>query len=263
MSNFNDPFGDNYLSQPEQVPAASKRIDLRWLWSLPIFAVFTTAIVVFVSSVSLYDQPRDMEGFVAKIRATTVTVYCQSGSGSGWAIDLGTLAGGDVDPDFPTEIVTNHHVIESCIDDGEVEISSPSFPGLEVAYIYDFDGEVNDIALLVTAAPMPALRPSFDQPRIGQWAMAVGSPGTWNLSGGLLRGNVTFGRVTNFAESLVATDAAVNFGNSGGPLVNSLGEVIGTNTWIDAGELTDNITYAQGTPVLCRTIIRCSIALDW
>lgn len=263
MSNYSDPFGDPYLGQPEQIPATSRSFDFRWLWSLPILGVGVIAAVLFTSSANIYDQPRDMEGFVAKVRATTVTVYCENGSGSGWAIELGTLAGEDVDPNFPTEIVTNHHVIEDCIEAGEVQISSPSFSGLVVAYIHDYEGELNDIALLVTAEPMPVLRPSFDQPKIGQWAMAVGSPGTWNLSGGLLRGNVTFGRVTNFAESLVATDAAVNFGNSGGPLVNTLGEVIGTNTWIDAGELTDNITYAQGTPVLCRTIIRCSIELDW
>lgn len=262
MASYSDPFGETSLNEPP--PRHSKRAVPKWVfWLLPILAVGALGTVLTVSGGDLYEQPRNMEAFVAKIRDATVTVYCGEGGGSGWAIELGTLAGGEVDPSYPTEIVTNHHVIEDCLDQAWVEVSSPSFPGFVRAYIHDYDGYFDDIALLVTDQDMPALRPSFDEPRIGQWAMAVGSPGTWTVSQGLLQGNVTFGRVTNFAESLVVTDAAVNYGNSGGPLVNSLGEVLGTNTWIDAGELTDNITYAQGTPVLCRTIIRCRVDLEW
>jgi S1-C subfamily serine protease len=262
MTYTSDPFDPSSQYVPEQTPAFPAKNRLRLLWGVPVAAVLAVAAVLF-SGQSIYEQPRDLGAFVDKIRSATVTIFCGNSSGSGWAIELSTLGGGEIDPGNPFQIVTNHHVIEDCISSGIVEISSPSFAGITTAYLHDYDGVTSDIALLVTKQSLPTLRPSFDRPEIGQWSMAVGSPGTWNTSDGLLKGNVTFGRVTNFAESLVATDAAVNYGNSGGPLVNSLGEVIGTNTWIDSGGYTDNITYAQGTPILCRTILNCTLDMDW
>lgn len=262
MTYSTDPFGAGSQYTPVLSLTPPQKNWLRLLWGLPVVVVLAVAAVLF-SGQSLYEQPRDLGAFVDKIRSATVTIFCENSSGSGWAIELATLGGGEIDPANPFEIVTNHHVIEDCISSGVVEISSPSFAGVATAYIHDYDGVTSDIALLVTEQFLPTLRPSFDRPEIGQWSMAVGSPGSWNTSDGLLKGNVTFGRVTNYAESLVATDAAVNYGNSGGPLVNSLGEVIGTNTWIDSGGYTDNITYAQGTPILCRTILNCTLDMDW
>lgn len=262
MRHSKDPFSGDVLMSLEPESRVTKKRFLQWLWIFPVFIVVLVAGLIW-SLPKIYDQPRDLESFIGKVRAATVTVYCNETSGSGWAIELSTLSGEEVDQENPLEIVTNHHVVEDCIAAGVVEISSPSFSGYAAAYILDYEGTQSDLALLVTNVAMPSLRPSFDPPRIGQWVMAVGSPATSNTREGLLRGNVTFGRVTNFSDSLVATDAAVNFGNSGGPLVNSFGEVIGTNTWLDSEDLTDNIAYAQGTPILCRSILKCNIELDW
>lgn len=262
MNQSQDPFlGESFQPSP-QIKPESRKLAGKWLWFLPISIVSLVAVWI-LSIPNIYNQPRDLEAFIAKVRSSTVTVYCGESSGSGWAIELSTLSGSEVDPSNPLEIVTNYHVIEECIETGMVEISSPSFIGYATAYIHEYEGVFGDIALLVTDIEMPSLRPSFDRPQIGQWVIAVGSPATSSTREGLLRGNVTFGRVTNYAESLVATDAALNFGNSGGPLVNSLGEVVGTNTWLDSPDLTDNIAYAQGTPILCRTILTCRIDLDW
>lgn len=257
-----DPFGGMESSNNETSFSKAPGVNKRFLWFVP-FSILTIVVGLLVSNQSLFEQPKDLEAFISKVRSATVTVFCERSSGSGWAIQLETLSGQDVDVNFPVAIITNHHVIEDCVSGGEIRISSPSFQGVANAYLREYDGTAHDIALLVTNQEMPSLRPSFDRPQIGNWSMAVGSPGTSNLSDGILAGNVTFGHVTNFAESLVATDAAVNYGNSGGPLVNSLGEVIGTTTWLDGSGLTDNIAYAQGTPVLCATILTCKIPLDW
>lgn len=210
----------------------------------------------------LYDQPTDLGDLVTKVRQATVTVYCKDSSGSGWGINLNSSEVGDSDND-EYEIVTNYHVIEDCLDSKRVQFSLGSSDEKLVATVWGYDGKDSDIALLVTSTEVQTLEPTGTRPRVGQWVMAVGSPGSWATEEKLLRGNVTMGRVTNLVGTTVVTDAAINHGNSGGPLINSIGEVIGTNSWIELKDEVDNIAYAQGTPVLCESIIKCGSDLNW
>lgn len=210
----------------------------------------------------LYDQPTNLGDLVTKVRQATVTVYCKDSSGSGWGIDLNSIEVGDSDNN-EYEIVTNYHVIEDCLDSKRVQFSLGSSDEKLVATVWGYDGKDSDIALLVTSTEVQTLEPTGTRPRVGQWVMAVGSPGSWATEEKLLRGNVTMGRVTNLVGTTVVTDAAINHGNSGGPLINSIGEVIGTNSWIELKDEVDNIAYAQGTPVLCESIIKCGSDLNW
>lgn len=210
----------------------------------------------------LYEQAADLQALVETTRAATVTVYCADSSGSGWGIQLEqNLTGGK---SLGYEIVTNYHVIEDCIDAGKVTFSIGEEFKKHSAEIFGFDSDSSDLALLTTSTQVGELEPSRRKPRLGEWVMAVGSPSSSASEEGILRGNVTFGNVTNLIGALVVTDAAINYGNSGGPLVNSRGQVIGTNTWVEEKDQTDNISYAQGTPTLCQTILECSAgALTW
>jgi 2-alkenal reductase len=82
----------------------------------------------------------------------------------------------------------------------------------------------------------------------GQVAIAIGSPL------GDLRGTVTVGVVSGLnrtvgqQEGLIQTDAAINNGNSGGPLLNSEGQVIGLNTLVvrstDSGNIAEGLGFA-------------------
>ncbi len=210
----------------------------------------------------LYKQAADLQSLVEKTRAATVTVYCADSSGSGWGIQLEDNLTGAKSLGY--EIVTNFHVIEDCISNGEVSFSIGEELEKHSAQIFGYDSDSSDLALLTTQTSVGALEPSRRKPRLGEWVMAVGSPSSSASEEGILRGNVTFGNVTNLIGALVVTDAAINYGNSGGPLVNSRGQVIGTNTWVEEKDLTDNISYAQGTPTLCQTILDCtSGSLTW
>jgi S1-C subfamily serine protease len=211
----------------------------------------------------LFQTPTNLDRIVIDARRATVTIYCDGDTGSGWGIDLSDFPDSTEDDASPFEIVTNFHVIEKCLGSEEVMFSLGEETEKYRASIWGWDGEGADIALLITATEVPTLVPTSVAPKIGHWVMAVGSPGSWATDEGLLRGNVTFGNVTNIFGTTVVTDAAVNYGNSGGPLVNALGEVVGTNSWIELKDQVDNIAYAQGTPVLCESIVVCDPTIQW
>jgi len=133
------------------------------------------------------------------------------------------------------EILTNNHVVE---DADEVEIELADGTRYEVKVVGT--DPATDIALLrVKKAdrtfPVLALGDS-DATRVGEWVMAVGNP--LNLDHTVTVGVVSakgrrLGLADTSFENYIQTDAAINFGNSGGPLVNLRGEVVGINTAIN------------------------------
>ncbi len=127
-------------------------------------------------------------------------------------------------------IVTNNHVIENAD-----EILIEFFSGNELpAEVIGTDPNT-DIALLkVTSdAPLPFVPfGDSDAMRTGDWVMAMGNPlgQGFSVSAGIVS---SLGRELQGAyDDYIQTDAAINRGNSGGPLFNLDGEVIGVNTAI-------------------------------
>ena len=128
-------------------------------------------------------------------------------------------------------IVTNNHVIE-----GADEIMIEFYDGLGTleAVLLGTD-PTTDIALLKVESDRPLPYVSFgdsDLSRVGDWVMAVGNPlgQGFSVSAGIVsaRGRELSGTYDDFIQ----TDAAINRGNSGGPLFNMDGQVIGVNTAI-------------------------------
>ncbi|UYV37762.1 Do family serine endopeptidase [Rhodobacteraceae bacterium D3-12] len=127
-------------------------------------------------------------------------------------------------------IVTNNHVIESAD-----EIVIEFFSGKELkAKVIGTDPNT-DIALLKVEAEEPLPFVSFgdsDTARVGDWVMAMGNPlgQGFSVSAGIVsqRGRALSGAYDDYIQ----TDAAINRGNSGGPLFNMDGDVIGVNTAI-------------------------------
>jgi serine protease Do len=128
-------------------------------------------------------------------------------------------------------IVTNNHVIEGA-DDIEVNFANGSTLS---AKLIGTDSKT-DLSLLKVEPKRPLTAVKFGDSRrmrIGDWVMAIGNPfglgGTVTLGIVSARGrNINAGPYDNFIQ----TDAAINKGNSGGPLFNMYGEVIGVNTAI-------------------------------
>ena len=127
-------------------------------------------------------------------------------------------------------IITNHHVI-----DGADEII------IRMADRREFEAELigsdplSDVALLkVDAKGLPTLKlGDSEKLRPGEWVVAIGSP--FNFDQSVTAGIVSAkGRSTNQQQYVpfIQTDVAINRGNSGGPLLNLDGEVVGINSWI-------------------------------
>ena len=128
-------------------------------------------------------------------------------------------------------VLTNNHVVDGAdrlrvrlADDREFEAEVVGTdPKTDLAVVrIDADGLV------------PALTAESDRLRVGQWVMAVGSP--FGLSKTVTAGIVSAtGRggmgITDYGD-FIQTDAAINQGNSGGPLIDLQGRVIGINTAI-------------------------------
>jgi serine protease Do len=127
-------------------------------------------------------------------------------------------------------IVTNNHVIE-----GADEISIEFYSGERLdAKLVGTDTNT-DIALLKvdTDKPLPFVKfGDSDLMRVGDWVMAMGNPlgQGFSVSAGIVsaRNRALSGTYDDFIQ----TDAAINRGNSGGPLFNMDGQVIGVNTAI-------------------------------
>jgi S1-C subfamily serine protease len=144
------------------------------------------------------------------------------GSGSGTILDR------------QGHILTNYHVVDGAEQSGRIQVtlaSNETYP----ANLVGFD-KAQDIAVLKIDAPPEVLTPlplgSSDHLRVGQRVYVLGNPFGWD-------GTMTTGIISSLnrnlpsrvrdqqLQSLIQTDAPMNPGNSGGPLLNTSGEMIG------------------------------------
>jgi len=141
-------------------------------------------------------------------------------------------------------ILTNNHVVENA-----EKITVAFYDGVEVAAKVVGTDKQTDVAVIkVDSTSHPAL-PKGDSSKlkVGELVMAVGSP--FELSQSVTTGIISALERNavgiNDYESFIQTDAPINRGNSGGPLVNMNGEVIGINSAIVSGSTgNDGIGFA-------------------
>ena len=146
-------------------------------------------------------------------------------------------------------VITNTHVIRDASEIFVTLVGGKKYK----AELIGFD-ELTDIALLKVDALNLPVSDLGDATKlnIGDWAIALGNPlGLFDLSYqptatiGIISGlNIDFGiKENNYVyKDMIQTDASINEGNSGGPLINIDGEVIGINTFIMTGS-----SYKKGS----------------
>lgn len=127
-------------------------------------------------------------------------------------------------------IVTNNHVVE-----GADELTVTLDDNREFSARIVGTDKTTDLALIkIDGKNLPTLTiGDSDKLKVGEWVLAVGNP--FNLNSTVTAGIVSAKARSlgaNGVESFIQTDAAINSGNSGGALVNTLGELVGINAML-------------------------------
>jgi len=208
--------------------------------------------LLFTKTIKAWDKPeikitpmeissskQDIEEIAANSLPSVVMLENDRSQGSGFIINNKGL------------VLTNRHVVMG--PDKRFKVSGPSGLNTEGSVIY-VDRKLDFALLKVPGAnrinPLPLCYSSYPFP--GQSVIALGSP--LGLAGTVTRGIVSAIRrptgemkgITPNYVTLIQTDASISPGNSGGPLLNSNGEVIGVNTWSIPGDggRAQNINFA-------------------
>ncbi|MCS3433203.1 outer membrane-stress sensor serine endopeptidase DegS [Klebsiella sp. BIGb0407] len=196
------------------------------------------------------ETPVSYNSGVRRAAPAVVNVYNRSTGNNGQPeLHIKTLGSGVI-MDARGYIITNKHVINDAdqiivaLQDGRI------FEALLVG-----SDSLTDLAILrIDATNLPTIPiNSKRQPHIGDVVLAIGNP--YNLGQTVTQGIISatgrIGLSTSRRQSFLQTDASINRGNSGGALVNSLGELIGINTLSfdksNDGETPEGIGFAIPT----------------
>lgn len=147
----------------------------------------------------------------AMVEITATSLLGSKSLGSGFFIDNNS-------------VVTNYHVIE-----GAEKLVVKAYDGeeYEIETILGYNEDI-DLAVLKTDLENVSLVLSHDKVATGETVYALGSP--FGLTGTLSGGMVTTASREIDGVDCIQIDAAISSGNSGGPLINIFGEVVGVNT---------------------------------
>jgi S1-C subfamily serine protease len=169
-------------------------------------------------------------------RVSASVVEIQTVVGSGFRQGAGTGTG--IVLDKKGNIVTNYHVVEGARQVTVTFVDGTALPGNVVR-----TDEQHDMAVVQVSASAGLLQPATfadsDKVKQGESVFAIGNPFGFDftVTSGIVsavgRESPSDGAGGQPLEGMIQTDAAVNPGNSGGPLFNAAGEVIGMNTAIE------------------------------
>ncbi len=168
---------------------------------------------------------------VRNVQGSVVQILTITSSGSGFIIDT------------DGRVVTNQHVVSGNLNVTVRMNDGTEYPASVLGVDAIADLAVVDITPEIALTPLQLGDSSLVQ--VGEEVIAIGYPLGFQLgqSQTVTRGIISSKRIYDGVEHL-QTDAAINSGNSGGPLFNRAGQVIGVNTWGVDFTVADNIAFA-------------------
>ena len=180
------------------------------------------------------DKPLTVSDLVSRSSGAVVQIVTSDATGKELALGSGFL----ISPDG--KIVTNYHVIKGA-HSAVVKLSDGAF--FPVAGVWAVDAALDIAILRVNGTGLPFLRLALsDNLRVGDHVVAIGSP--LGLEGTVSDGIISALRAESPGENWIQTTAPVSHGNSGGPLLDMKGDVVGTITWGVNLEEGQNLNFA-------------------
>jgi len=189
-------------------------------------------------------QEADWAQLAAQVEPSVFTISTDAGLGSGWVV-RSDASGSD--------LVTNYHVVADALAAGALTVdviqADRTLSGTVV-----YADRTDDLAVVHVHERLARLKPAAGRPRVGATVMVVGSP----LG---LGGTVSIGLVSGF-RSIEGSDylqfsAAISPGNSGGPVVDSQGRVIGVAKGKFVGDGVEALGFAIPVSVACAQLQVC------
>lgn len=217
----------------------------------------------YVDNPNLFSPPENSGELIAAVEDAIFNISCETSegvfSGTGWATNLSN--NGDNVP----YIVTNYHVIEDClVNNNPIYATNEAYGKLKTSvhtaeggYWEEGSSSLRDLAVLKVESnkAIKTLSIQKEEATVGQWVIVIGYPGVDAYSSAR---NHTSGLLSGFTkDELILTDAAVNRGNSGGPMLNSRGEVLGTVFAVNDTSYYESMGFAQPLGFHCTIAFEC------
>jgi len=228
-----------------------------------IFIATFTAIAVILSSFWFWvhridNAQANVPSVVAQVKDSIVSVGCGNYGGTGFAVNI------PVPSKYKAAILSAAHVFDDCSEGDTVTVTYEGrdyrgyLAGKDPARPANDLSKVHDVALVYVKFSLPGLDPA-PQARVGDWAIVIGDPYK-HIN------YVTFGIITDVTKDEYGTDAAINHGNSGGPILDSFGRVLGIVSYMETHsnqypgnakgiyDVTPGIYYAKRLRLTCAQI---------
>jgi putative serine protease PepD len=192
------------------------------------------------------DAPPDWEALVGKVEPSVVTISTDVDLGSGWVAQSGATG---------SDIVTNYHVVAEAVAAGKMAVDVLQFDKVMQGTIVRTD-QTDDLAIVHVGERLTPLQVASSRPKVGAMVMAAGSP----LG---LSGTISVGVVSGF-RSIYGSDymqftAPISPGNSGGPLVDRQGRVVGIATAKLLADGAEALGFAIPVQTACASLVACKV----
>lgn len=187
----------------------------------------------------LNSQP-DPAAVARQVAASVFTVEVSGALGSSFVMSSA---------DGSSSLVTNYHVVEGAWTAGRKQVKLRQ-EGRELDGTIDRVSKGDDLAVVKVAAPLPPLAKAVDAPGVGDPVLVVGAP----LG---LGGTVSNGIVSALRDGYIQFSAPIGPGNSGGPVVNLRGQVIGVARSKLVAEGAEGLSFAIPISIVCTSVSVC------